>query len=130
MMVLLVEKVAESMGIEVKPRHIGFESDEAQDFGKTVGRKVGTAKHVSKACGIDVDWDTVYEVISQKKQSLRPNYRPADTWSMELDRLLMPCTRVADSLSYLMTPILIIDDKVVHHGCVPSEQQVISWLSE
>jgi hypothetical protein len=130
LMVLLVKQVAENSSVEVNLRHCAYDSPEAKDFGREVGRKIGTGKHVSQAAYIDMDWDSVYREIKRRKEKLPSDCRPADTWSSELDRLLMPCARAADAAGYLMTPILIVDGKVVHHGSVPTGHQVSSWLSE
>jgi hypothetical protein len=103
----------------VKVRHCAFDSQEAITLGRKVGRKIGTAKHVAKEAGVVVDWNAVYEAIDRRTQSVPPDARPADTWSPALDALLEPCRAVAERVGYFMTPILVIDGCVRHHGNVP-----------
>jgi hypothetical protein len=126
---LLIEKVSAEADIQVNIRHSAYDSQQAVDFGHTVDHKVGTAKHVAQTAGIKMDWDAVYGVIADKKASQPPNSRPAEAWTEELDRLLMPCADAADDAGYLMTPILIMNGNVVHHGSVPKENQIAAWLS-
>ncbi len=128
LMGLLVEKAAAAAGVRVNVEHCAYDSQKAVDFGKRIGREVGTAKHVSQAAGIAMDWDEVYGVIAQKKANLPSGSRAADAWTEELDRLLMPCADAADQAGYLMTPILIINNTVVHHGSVPAESKISKWL--
>lgn len=125
---VLIEQVARS-GVTIRLRHCSFDSPEARAFGQTHGFKIGTAKHVSKDAGIPVDWEAVYAVIDRKKATLPPEGRPADAWSPDLDSLLAPCQRAAPSAGYLMTPILVVDGKLAHHGSVPSPGQLAAWLS-
>ena len=116
--------------VQVNVEHCAFDSPSAQRLGERLGCKVGTAKHVARDADIPMDWNAVYGVIDAKKSSFRPDARPADTWTPELDELLRPCEEVAEPMGYLMTPVLVINGKVVHHGSVPSQEKVASWLSE
>ena len=108
--------------------HLPFDSPEAQDLGRKFGRKVGTAKQVAEAAGINMNWQAVYEIIEHQKTIFREACAPADLWSPELDSALEPCQRVADSVGYLMTPVLIVKGEVKHHGSVPSLDDVRSWV--
>ncbi|OGV62744.1 MAG: hypothetical protein A2283_12040 [Lentisphaerae bacterium RIFOXYA12_FULL_48_11] len=126
---ILVEQI-ESSDLTINLRHCSFDSPLARELGQRLGRKIGTAKHVAKDAGIPIDWDAVHDLIDRKKSSLPLDCRPADTWSPDLDSILEPCQRVAESVGYLMTPILVVNGKVVHYGSVPSQQQIVSWLSE
>jgi hypothetical protein len=114
----------------VKLRHCPFDSPEATAFGRKVQRKVGTAKHVAKAACINIDWDAVHRLIDERQVSGEAARRPADTWTPELDRLLEPCQAAAESVGYLMTPVLVINGSVRHHGSVPAREQIGAWLSE
>jgi hypothetical protein len=112
----------------LKLRHCSFDSLEATTLGRRLGCKIGTAKHVALEAGITKDWDAVYETISRKKASARPDCRPADTWTPELDALLEPCRAAAASVGYLMTPVLVVNGKVKHHGSVPPLRQIAEWV--
>jgi hypothetical protein len=125
----LITESANSIG-HIKFRHCTFDSAEAQEFGRKKKYKIGTAKHVSEAGDIDIDWDAVHEVIDDEKIQNKLSYRAADLWTPELDKLLEPCQRVAESVSYYMTPIIVINGNVKHHGSVPSRDQIEHWLKE
>ncbi|MFH1153870.1 MAG: thioredoxin family protein [Pseudomonadota bacterium] len=126
--ILVKEGAPPSVVINLK--HCAFDSLEAGALAQKIGCKIGTAKHVARDAGVPMDWDVVHKLIEEKKSGLSRNYRPADAWSPELDRALEPCQRVAESAGYLMTPVLIVNEKVVHHGSVPSKTQITKWLSE
>ena len=126
---ILVTKAAPS-NLAVHLQHLAFDSTAAKNIGKRFGRKVGTAKHVAHGADIPMDWDAVYGLIETKRFLLPKGSRPADTWTPDLDSMLEPCQQAAKSQGYLMTPILIVNDKVVHYGSVPSLDQVAAWLSE
>jgi len=123
-----VEEIAAERSVAVRVRHCAFEAPDAVVIGQKLGRKVGTAKDVAKAGDIKVDWDAVFGLITRKRHEAGPNCRAADAWTSELDELLSPCQDAADSVGYLMTPILVIDGTVKHHGSVPSRDKVRAWI--
>lgn len=126
---LLVEE-ASPPDVSINLRHCAYDSPKAQELGQRLGCRIGTAKHVAKEANIAMDWNAVHSLIAERKSVLPPDRRPADTWSPELDHALEPCQRVAESVGYLMTPVLVINGKIVHHGSVPSKKLIKAWLSE
>ena len=126
---VLVEEVVRH-DTRVRLRHCSFDSPEAAELGLKLGRKVGTAKHIAMEAGIPMDWDAVYSLIDQNKPAARSVSRPADSWTPDLDGMLEPCRKAAEAAGYLMTPILVVNGKVVHHGNLPSKHQIQEWLSE
>ena len=124
----LVEAAA-AAGLGIHVEHCAFDSSLARQIGARLGRKVGTAKHVARDVGIAMDWDAVHQVIAAAQAALPADARPADAWTPELDALLRPCQAAAVSAGYLMTPVLLINGIVVHHGGVPASEQVAAWLS-
>jgi hypothetical protein len=119
------------MELSVNVRHLVYSDSEARKFAESIGKDTGTAKHVADKAGVDVDWDHVHEVIKD------PPSRPEDfdeidgiarQWSPEMDEELRPCQERADSVGILMTPILVVNGEVKHHGSVPSLEQLRSWL--
>jgi hypothetical protein len=87
-------------------KKIAYDAEELKKFGK-----VGTAHHIAEWAGMEMDWGKIREVISEE-------------WSQELDDCLMPCTRKAAEKGWLMTPVLLIDDKVVFSGYVPTKEAI------
>lgn len=113
---------------DVRLRHCSFDSPEAVSLGMRLGRKIGTARHVAAEAGIRVEWDAVYQTIGRKELSAGPDRRPADAWTPELDALLEPCQKAAESVGYLMTPVLVVNDHVKHHGSVPASGRIEEWI--
>jgi hypothetical protein len=123
------ETAAECSG-PVRVRHCAFDAPDAVVLAQRLGRAVGTAKDVAKAANIKMDWDAVFGLITRKRHEAGPDSRAADAWTSELDEMLRPCQDIADSVGYLMTPILVVDGKVKHHGSVPSREEVRAWILE
>jgi len=123
-------KEAASPHLVIELKHCAFNSPQAEEIGRRLGCKIGTAKHVAKDADIPMDWGAVYGIITQRQLTLDADSRPADAWSPELDDALSPCQLAAESVGYLMTPILLINGQVVHHGSVPSCEMIASWISQ
>ena len=102
----LAEEVTNELGVKVKMKKIVYDSEEAQKYGK-----VGTAHHIAEWAKMEIDWSKIREIISED-------------WSQELDNFLMPCTRRAEEEGWLMTPLLLIDDKVIFSGYVPRKEDI------
>jgi hypothetical protein len=112
-----VHEQAREAGIEVQVRKLDCRSPEAQVLAEQFGRGVGTGKDVASKGSIAVDWDQVYKLLKQE-------------WSPDLDRALRSCQDQADRLNMWMTPVLIINGRLRHHGSVPAADQIRSWLLE
>ena len=102
----LAVEAAEELGVEVEMKKIAYDAEEAQKYGK-----VGTAYHIAEWANMEVDWSKIREIISED-------------WSQEFDDFLMPCTKKAEEKGWLMTPVLIIDDKVAFSGYVPRKEDI------
>jgi hypothetical protein len=94
------------LGLKVEMKKIAYDSDEAQRYGR-----VGTAHDVAEWAGIEIDWSQIRNIITEG-------------WSKELDEVMMPCTRKAEEKGWLMTPVLLIDNKVAFMGYVPEKQDI------
>jgi hypothetical protein len=121
---LIVEEMAHEQSVEVNLRHCAFDAADAIAVGQRLARKVGTAKEVAEAAKIQMDWEAVYGLIQSKRDAIGPHSRAADTWTSELDEMLRPCQHAADSVGYFMTPVLVVNGTVKHHGSVPSRDEV------
>ena len=96
-----VRQVIQEMDPTISIKKIAYSSPEAQSYGK-----VGSAHEIADWAKINVDWDKVREVASKG-------------WTQELDDLFMPLKEKSEQAGWLMTPVVLINDKVVHCGCVP-----------
>lgn len=125
------------LGLSVRVRHFAFADEEAVKFAASLGRKVGTAKHVAAAGGVEMDWEAVYALIEEPPS---PDGKPpvpsgccgtaGARWTPELDAALKPREIRADKLGFFMTPVLVVAGKVAHHGSVPTKEQVSAWISD
>ena len=78
---------------------------------------MGSAKDVAHRGSVDVDWGRVTGLMKQP-------------WSPALDKELRPCQELADKIRILMTPVLIVNGKLKHHGSVPDPDHILAWLKE
>ncbi len=102
----LAVEAAHELGIKVEIKKIAYDADEAQQYGK-----VGTAHDIAEWATMEIDWRKIREIASEG-------------WSQEFDDFLMPCTRKAEEKGWLMTPILLINGRVVFNGYVPQKEDI------
>lgn len=126
------ERVAQEMGLSVNVRNLIYSDLEAREFAKSVGKELGTAKHVVEKAGIEMDWNHVASVVKNppsQPEDIDTIDGPARRWSAEMDEALRPCQEKAESVGLLMTPIVVVQGEVKHQGSVPSIDQLRSWLA-
>ena len=104
------KSVCQEIGRGISIRKIVYTSEEAQRLGK-----VGTGHDVAEWAGIKMAWDEVRELASGE-------------WTPELDDLLMPLKEKAEQENWIMTPVVVIDGKIVHFGSVPSIEALRSRI--
>ena len=102
----LALEVANELGIEVEMKRIAYDSEDAQRYGK-----VGMSHDIAKWANMEMDWSKIRDIVTEG-------------WSKELDDLMMPCTKKAAEEGWLMTPVLLIDDKVTFNGYVPPKEDI------
>ena len=125
------ERLAKEAKSPVNVRHLTYSDPEARHFGKSIGKELGTAKDVMQRAGVELDWDyihTIHDNPPSHPEDFDIIDGPARQWSHEFDEALRPCQEKAESVGLLMTPIVIVDGQVKHHGSVPSIEQLRSWL--
>jgi len=102
----LAVEAAEELGTPVEMKKLAYDMDEAKKYGK-----VGTAHDVAEWAGMEMDWGQIRNIVTEG-------------WSNELDEIMMPCARKAEENGWLMTPVLIIDEKVAFMGSVPDKEDI------
>lgn len=108
--------------------HLVYDSPEAIAFGEKKGLKVGKAKHIAAAANIQYDQAVVDAWKEKRKEEIGDYRRPADLWNEDFDRLFSQYQEAADSVSFLMTPVFVIDGVIKHHGSVPSKRELKEWM--
>lgn len=127
-----VERLVNEMDLPINVRHLVYNDPDSLQFAESIGKELGTAKHVATKAGIKMAMD---KVPSKKKDvQVLPEdcdkiVGPARRWSPDLDENLRPFQVKAASVGMLMTPIIVVSGEVAHHGRVPSIEQIRSWLS-
>ncbi len=128
---LRVESVLKEIGMDMQVRHLSFDDPAAKAFAASFEQEVGTAKDVAAASGINMDINSISEIIARQWMSAakRLEYTmedvpPADRWSPELDIALHPFEEEAGKVNFMMTPVLIIDKEVKHQGSVPTIEKI------
>ena len=128
LLTLRVHEAAEALEQPIEMRHVFFDSAEAAAVGQAANRRVGTPKHVSAETGIQVDWDQVAGLVEERRRVVGAEARAAQTWTPALDALFDPCREAAEAVGFFMTPILVVNGTVKHHGSVPTVEQIREWL--
>ena len=113
----LVHEASEEIGLSVRVKSLAFQSPEAQGLAAEWQRELGTARDVARKGAADVDWGLVAALMKKE-------------WSPDLDNELRPCQELADKIQILMTPVLIVNGRLKHHGSVPELEWVRTWLRE
>jgi hypothetical protein len=129
--IIMDEKVKE-LKIEAEVYHLTYTDDEARRIGQNIGLKTGTAKDVAKALNQEINNDRLNSIIHNKSLSVDTefgNYNVCN-WSPQLDEFLQPFEIKAKEAGILMTPVLVINGKVVHQGSVPSLDKINHWLMD
>lgn len=125
------ERLANETGRSVNVRNLIYSSLEAREFARSIGKETGTAKDVVRKAGVEIDWDhvsAVYRDPPTQPDDIDLVDGPARHWSPEFDEALRPCQEKAESVGLLMTPIVVVDGEVKHHGSVPSIEALSSWI--
>jgi len=127
-----VERIIREEGLPLRARNLIYTEPEAQQFAESIGKVCGTGKLVVDKTGIVIDRGKLQAVV--KDPPSRPeDYSQIDgqakRWSPEMDEVLRPIQMKAESVGVLMTPILVVEGEVKHHGSVPSIDQIRSWLA-
>jgi protein-disulfide isomerase len=112
-----VYEVADENRILVNIRRVPFQSQEAQNLAEEFQRMLGSAKDVARRGSVAVDWGRVAGLMQQP-------------WSPALDEELRPCQELADKVKILMTPILVVNGRLKHHGSVPDSDSILAWLKK
>jgi hypothetical protein len=108
---LTVEAVSE-LGAQAEIKKIAYDSDEAQQFGK-----VGTAHDIAEWAQMKIEWSKIWDIATEG-------------WSLELDNLMMPCKERAGVEGWLMTPVLLLDDRVIVMGYVPDKEYIKTAIKQ
>ena len=126
-----VERLTKEAETSVDIKKIAYTEPEVVEFAASIGKEPGTATDVARRTGIKIDWKrfaTVLKNPPSHPEDINAIDGPARQWSPELDEILRPFREKSESVGMLMTPIVVVDGEVKHHGSVPSIERIRSWL--
>lgn len=128
----VLTKKIEEMGIYASVHHIAYTCSEAKEFAKKIGLTAGTAKDVARIAKMDMDSQTISEVIKNYTPDISCEFYKYNEykWSKDLDKLLSQYEDKAKENGIMMTPVLIINDEIKHQGSIPEMTKIVDWLNE
>jgi len=127
---------AELLGLKAEIRHISYTSDEAVAYARAVELRPGTAKDVSRKVGGEISWDhdcPVSQEAETQIKTLNPNLKQFKQLFREvaiLDQRLRYFEDISMDAGILMTPVLLINGKIMHQGSLPRVSDIEKWLYE
>jgi hypothetical protein len=128
LLTLRAQEATEGLTMPATFRHVVYFSDEAVAIGRAANRTLGTPTHVAEAAGIAMEWGRRDELVEERRKIMAEGSRPAELWTPALDAFLEPCRAAAEPAGFMMTPILVVNGKVKHHGSVPTVEEIRDWL--
>ena len=81
---LRVEEFAAELEKAITVRHCSYQSTDTAAVGRSLHRRFGIAKHVSEEAGVPMNWDVIYLLVEERKQTADPDSRPAGEWAPKL----------------------------------------------
>ncbi len=128
----IIKAKVEQFQIDAAVRHLSYLDEESKKFAESIGLETGTAKDVAKRLNLEIDKEKLALKLQSKSDNSNSEYIAYNNcnWSYELDEFLRPYENRAKEVGILMTPILIINGKLVHQGSVPSMEKIDEWLRD
>lgn len=124
------------LGIDAEIRHISYTSDEALVIAEKLGLKPGTAKEVADKLGVGLNTTSANVIEVQALQwDDKKNKHLAHLKSLFkevniLDNRLRFLEDAAEDNGILMTPVFMINGRVLYKGSVPNIDFIVKALSE
>ena len=120
------KEVAEQYSVKVTVRKIDTHAEEAQKYGKVEGG--GSIAEIEK-----VDYDSEgFKRLMQEAGGLMSdeerNKSSIEGKLQEIQEKLTPITEKAKEAGYLMTPVVVVNEKVKSMGYVPSKDEIQKWV--
>lgn len=120
------KEVSQQFPEKIDVRKVEIYSEEA--------RKYGTVKDgpgIEDAGNVKPDFDSMKRVLAELdelKADEEKNEGLIDAKLKELQEVIKPVEDKARELGYLMTPVLVVNEKVKSMGYVPSKEEVRGWV--
>ncbi|AHW61464.1 Thioredoxin domain-containing protein [Draconibacterium orientale] len=125
-----IEKKVEELGLDVEVRHLNYLGEEAGNFARSQGLKVGTAKDVAVSIKKEIDKTQLTGLLTGGVSAKVNEYAAYNksNWSYELDEFLRPFEEKATAVGIMMIPVIVINGELKHQGSVPEMGKILEWL--
>jgi len=126
------EQLINEEGIIADVKHLVYTDSKSYEIAEKYHLKPGTAKDVSLKMNVKIDQNEMKKLNTMPPHVQDKIYEPYNKygWSKNLDLFLKPFELNAKKQGILMTPVLIIDDTLIHFGSVPPLERLKEWLHE
>jgi hypothetical protein len=119
--------IAEQLpGAGVHPRKSYVHSPDIERYGK-----VECGHEIESVGNVHPDFDHMKRIsaeVDPLEAEADKNAAEIDRLLLELDEVMSPVRRRAEELGYLMTPVVVVNDKVKSAGYVPSLEELREWV--
>lgn len=128
----IIEERVKTLKINALVRHFAYDTAEAAEIAERHGLTPGTAKKVAGILGEKIDTSALDNIISKESTLAGHEFHFYNEyrWSPALDEFLRPYELKAPELGIMMTPVLVINGKIMHQGSLPPLRSIDKWLSE
>lgn len=119
-------EIAQHFSTNIEVKKVAIHTEEAEKYGK-----VEAGHGISEAGNIKPDFERMGKLmreLDELKIDEEKNENLIDEKLHDLEIVLTPVKEKAKELGYLMTPVLVINDKVKSMDYVPSKEEIEAWI--
>jgi len=120
------KEVAQQFPEKIEVRKAELHSEEARKYGRVMD-----GHEVEEAGKVKPDMESLTRLLAELdelKADEEKNESLIDTKLKDLQKVIKPVEDKARELGYLMTPVLVVNDKVKSMGYVPSKDEIRGWV--
>jgi predicted nucleic acid-binding Zn-ribbon protein len=120
------KEVAQQFPPTIGVRKVAIHSEEAEKYGK-----VESGHEIEEAGKVKPDIESMKRLLAELdelKADEEKNESLIDAKLKELQKAVQPVEDKARKLGYLMTPVLVVNEKVKSMGYVPTKDEIRGWV--
>ena len=120
------KEVARQFPPQIGVRKVAIHTEEAEKYGK-----VESGHEIEEAGKVKPDIENMKRLLAELdelKADEEKNESLIDAKLKELQKAVQPIEDKARELGYLMTPVLVVNEKVKSMGYVPDKEEIQGWV--
>ena len=120
------KEVAQQFPPQIGVRKVAIHTEEAEKYGK-----VESGHEIEEAGKVKPDIESMKRLLAELdelKADEEKNESLIDAKLKELQKAVQPIEDKARELGYLMTPVLVVNEKVKSMGYVPGKEEIQGWV--